>query len=98
MNSFPFADADVTPNPVSHLLGLWKVTDGANVGQGHPDKATLSGTIIHSKTYAFPVPVLSTGTGTVDSNGITSEKIELAIKLGAFLRVFHCCTSAQGVR
>ncbi|MEO6887572.1 MAG: hypothetical protein ABI456_00995 [Ktedonobacteraceae bacterium] len=38
MNSFPFADADVTPNPVSHLLGLWKVTDGANVGQGHPTK------------------------------------------------------------
>src|SRR5581483_11003761 len=71
LNSFPFADALITPNAVSKQLGLWKVTNGDALGKGHPERVTLTGTILASELYAFPVNAVSTGTGQVDSNGIT---------------------------
>lgn len=73
LNSFPFADADITPNPISHQLGYWTVIHGAGVSNGHPNNVILTGTIIHSETYGFPVNAVSTGTGITDANGITSE-------------------------
>ena len=70
LNSFPFLGAGFAPNPLSKQLGLWTVHNGAGVTTG--GTVTLTGTIIHSETYVFPVPALSTGTGTT-TNGITSE-------------------------
>ena len=73
LNSFPFADALITPNPITQQLGFWRVIGDAGVSNGHPGSVTLTGTIIHSETYGFPVPAVSTGTGVTDKNGITSE-------------------------
>jgi hypothetical protein len=60
VNSFPF-DAAGNNNAVSSSLGLWTVKGG-----------TLTGRVIHSEPYAFPVPAASTGDGSVTA-GITSE-------------------------
>ncbi len=73
LNSFPSADALITPNPISQQLGFWSVTHDTGVSNGHPGNVTLTGTIIHSETYGFPVLAVSTGTGLTDKNGITSE-------------------------
>ncbi|HEV7127821.1 MAG TPA: hypothetical protein VGN32_10310 [Ktedonobacterales bacterium] len=59
LNSFPF-DQFGNNNSVSNQLGFWKVTGDQNI-----TTATLSGQIIGSETYAFPVPAASTGTGAV---------------------------------
>ena len=55
LNSFPFADALITPNPISHQLGLWKVNHDTGVSNGNPGSVTLTGTIIRSEDYGFPV-------------------------------------------
>lgn len=73
LNSFPFADADITPNAVSKQLGFWKVDDGDDLSKGHPERVTLSGKIITSELYAFPVNAVSTGDGTVTNQFILSE-------------------------
>lgn len=78
LNSFPFLDADITPNPVSHQLGFWQVDNGAALGQGHPEKVTLEGKIIQSETYAFPVPATSTGNGSVST--VTVEGIQIPVQ------------------
>ena len=73
LNSFPFADADITPNPIAQQLGFWTVTHDIGVSNGHPASVTLNGVIIRSEIYGFPVNAVSTGTGVTDKNGITSE-------------------------
>jgi hypothetical protein len=60
VNSFPF-DAAGNNNPVGHNLGLWRL-----------DGNTLTGKVISSEPYAFPVPAASTGDGSTTA-GITSE-------------------------
>jgi hypothetical protein len=54
VNSFPF-DANGSPNSISHSLGFWKLTGdhALNSGSG---TITLTGKVIGSETYAFPVP------------------------------------------
>jgi hypothetical protein len=71
LNSFPFLDAALHPNPISTQLGLWTVHNGAGVTTG--GTVTLTGRIIRSEPYAFPVPALSTGSGRIISDSITSE-------------------------
>ena len=73
LNSFPFADALITPNPISKQLGFWTVSHDSGVSNGHPASVTLTGAIMSSETYGFPVNAVSTGTGITDKNGITSE-------------------------
>jgi hypothetical protein len=70
VNSFPF-DAAGANNAVSSSLGLWKLKDDASVttGSGTPE---LSGRLISSEMYAFPVPAASTGDGSVNGD-VTSE-------------------------
>ena len=70
VNSFPF-DQFGNNNSVADTLGLWKLRNGASIttGSGTP---TLTGRVIPSAPYAFPVPAASTGDGSV-TNGITSE-------------------------
>lgn len=60
VNSFAF-DAAGNNNPVSSSLGLWRLKGD-----------TLSGKVIASEPYAFPIPAASTGNGTT-TGGITSE-------------------------
>lgn len=60
VNSFPY-DAAGNNNEVSSSLGLWTLK--SNV---------LTGRVLHSESYAFPVPAASTGTGTATGD-ITSE-------------------------
>jgi hypothetical protein len=61
VNSFPF-DASGANNPVSSSLGLWSLKGD-----------TLTGRVLSSEPYAFPIPAVSTGTGSTDTNGVTSE-------------------------
>ncbi len=70
VNSFPY-DAVGNNNAVSSSLGLWKLEDDSSVttGSGTPE---LSGKLIGSETYAFPVPAASTGDGSVNGD-VTSE-------------------------
>ncbi|HKV58776.1 MAG TPA: hypothetical protein VJO32_10865 [Ktedonobacteraceae bacterium] len=60
LNSFPF-DQFGNNNSVDNSLGLWHVLNGQNVTKGGP--VVLTGQIIRSETYAFPMPAASTGTG-----------------------------------
>lgn len=71
LNSFPY-DQFGNNNSIANTLGFWKVVDDEDIttGSGTP---TLTGRIISSEIYAFPVPAASTGTGAVNSKGITSE-------------------------
>jgi hypothetical protein len=78
LNSFPFLDADITPNPVSHQLGFWEVNNGADLSKGHPEKVTLEGKIIQSETYSFPVPATSTGDGSITNQ--TAEGITIPVQ------------------
>jgi len=74
VNSVPFL-ANGDNNPVGATLGLWTLTNTADV-VSDPGAITLSGTSIASEPYAFPVPATSTGTGAVtivDGLPITSE-------------------------
>jgi hypothetical protein len=59
LNSFPYADeAQLRPNTISKLLGLWALSDTAAVTAGGVPK--LSATLITSEIYGFPVPALTT--------------------------------------
>jgi hypothetical protein len=74
VNSVPFLP-NGNNNPVGTTLGLWNITDTADVASD-PGAITLTGNVIDSESYAFPVPATSTGTGavtTVDGLPITSE-------------------------
>ena len=74
VNSVPFL-ANGNNNPVANTLGLWSITNTADV-VSDPGAITLTGNVINSESYAFPVPATSTGTGavsTVDGLPITSE-------------------------
>jgi hypothetical protein len=61
LNSFPF-DQFGNSNSISNTLGFWKVTGDEHITTGS-GTVTLSGKIITSETYAFPVPAASTGDG-----------------------------------
>jgi hypothetical protein len=71
LNSFPF-DQSGNINSVSNQLGFWSVKNDLSITTGHP--ATLAGQIISSEQYAFPVPAASTGDGSVERFGVTSEQ------------------------
>jgi hypothetical protein len=74
VNSVPFL-ANGNNNPLGTTLGLWSLTNTADV-VSDPAAITLSGNSIASEPYAFPVPATSTGSGavtTVDGLPITSE-------------------------
>ena len=74
VNSVPFL-ANGDNNPVGNTLGLWTLTNSAAVTTGH-GTVTLTGTVLPSEPYAFPVPATSTGDGSVTNvNGtpVTSE-------------------------
>lgn len=74
VNSVPNL-ADGSPDPVGTTLGLWTLRNTASVttGVGSP---TLTGTVVPSENYAFPIPATSTGDGSTFTDGqftITSE-------------------------
>jgi len=74
VNSVPFL-ANGDNNPLGTTLGLWTLTNTADVATD-PAAITLTGTSIASEPYAFPVPATSTGTGaitTVDGLPVQSE-------------------------
>ena len=71
LNSFPF-DQFGNSNSIANTLGFWRVDGDANITTGS-GTVTLNGQVINSETYAFPVPAASTGNGSVNVNGITSE-------------------------
>lgn len=75
LNSFPFLDADITPNPISRQLGFWEVNHGADLSKGHPETVSLEGKIIQSETYSFPVPATSTGNGNVTTVTVEGNQI-----------------------
>jgi hypothetical protein len=59
LNSFPYADAaQLIPNTIEKLLGLWALTNtGAVTTGGMP---VLSAEIVHSEVYGAPTPALTT--------------------------------------
>ena len=74
VNSVPFLP-DGSNNPVGDTLGLWTLTNSASVTTGI-GTVTLTGKVLPSEPYAFPVPATSTGDGsvtTVDGSPVTSE-------------------------
>jgi hypothetical protein len=71
LNSFPY-DAAGNNLATSNVLGFWKVTGDTAVTTGI-GTTTLTGMTIPSETYAFTVPAASTGDGSVNGSGITSE-------------------------
>ena len=74
VNSVPFL-ANGNNNPVGNTLGLWTLTDSAAVTTGH-GTVSLTGKVLPSEPYAFPVPATSTGDGsttTVNGMVVTSE-------------------------
>jgi hypothetical protein len=74
VNSVPFL-ANGNNNPVGNTLGLWTLSGSASVTTGH-GTVRLTGKVLPSEPYAFPVPATSTGNGsttTVDGTVITSE-------------------------
>ena len=59
LNSFPYADeAQLIPNTIEKLLGLWALSDTGVVTSGGVPK--LSATIITSEVYGAPTPALTT--------------------------------------
>jgi hypothetical protein len=59
LNSFPYADeAQLIPNTIEKLLGLWALSDTGDVTSGGVPK--LGATIIISQVYGAPVPALTT--------------------------------------
>jgi hypothetical protein len=74
VNSVPFL-ANGDNNPVANTLGLWTLSNDASVTTGHGTPA-LTGEVIPSEPYAFPVAATSTGNGSTAPYGnfiITSE-------------------------
>jgi hypothetical protein len=61
VSSFPY-NAAGNNNALSKSLGFWTVTGDAALATG--GTPTLTGKVIGSERYAFPVPALSTGDGT----------------------------------
>lgn len=60
LNSFPYADeAQLIPNTIEKLLGLWALSDTGDVTTG--GVPILSATLITSEIYGAPTPALSTG-------------------------------------
>jgi hypothetical protein len=59
LNSFPYADeAQLIPNTIEKLLGLWALSDTGKVTSGGVPK--LSATLITSQVYGAPVQALTT--------------------------------------
>jgi hypothetical protein len=59
LNSFPYADeAQLIPNTIEKLLGLWALSDTGVVTSGGVPK--LSATLITSEVYGAPTPALTT--------------------------------------
>src|SRR6185312_2876088 len=74
VNSVPFL-ANGDNNPVGTTLGLWTLPGSASVTTGH-GTVSLTGKVLPSEPYAFPVPATSTGDGsttTVNGTVVTSE-------------------------
>jgi len=71
VNSVPFL-ANGNNNPVGNTLGLWTLTDSAAVTTGH-GTVSLTGTVLPSEPYAFPVPATSTGNGSTTTVGGSSS-------------------------
>jgi hypothetical protein len=63
LNSFPY-DQFGNNNSIANTLGFWAVKGDENITTGS-GKVTLSGRIIGSETYAFPMPAASTGDGSI---------------------------------
>lgn len=61
LNSFPF-DQYGNSNSISDLLGYWTVSGEQNISDAG-GTVTLTGQLIQSEAYAFPVPAKSTGNG-----------------------------------
>jgi hypothetical protein len=72
VNAFPF-DAFGNVNTAENFLGFWTVHHDDAITTGNFLDVTLDAKVIRSETYGFPVPAASTGDGSVDVNGITSE-------------------------
>jgi len=72
VNSFPF-DGNGNNNPTANTLGMWTITNTGSVtrGIGSP---SISGTIIPSETYGFPIDAASTGTGKVDHTVVIGKR------------------------
>lgn len=74
VNSVPFL-ANGNNNPAGDTLGLWTLRNDISVTTGH-GTPVLTGKVMPSEPYAFPVPATSTGNGsttTVGSMTVTSE-------------------------
>jgi hypothetical protein len=75
VNSVPFSGSGQAIVPVADTLGLWTLTDTASVTTGH-GTPELTGKVLPSEQYAFPVNATSTGDGsttTVNGMTVTSE-------------------------
>jgi hypothetical protein len=75
VNSVPFSGPAQNIVPEANTLGLWTLTDTASVTTGHGEPA-LTGKVLASEPYAFPVNATSTGNGsttTVNGTTVTSE-------------------------
>jgi hypothetical protein len=75
VDSVPFLADGFTPDPVGDTLGVWTLRNSRSVttGVGNP---TVTGTVVPSEAYAFPVPATSTGDGSTFADPpwtITSE-------------------------
>ena len=75
VDSVSFLADGFTPNPVGDTVGVWTLrhTRSVTTGVGTP---TITGTVVPSEQYAFPVPATSTGDGSTFADPpwtITSE-------------------------
>jgi hypothetical protein len=75
VDSVSFLADGFTPNPVGDTLGVWTLrnTSSVTTGAGHP---AITGTVVPSEQYAFPVPAASTGDGSTFADPpwtVTSE-------------------------
>ena len=74
VNSVPFL-ANGNNNPAGDTLGLWTLRNDSSVTTGH-GTPVLTGKVMPSEPYAFPVPATSTGNGSTTTVGkytVTSE-------------------------
>jgi hypothetical protein len=65
VNSFPY-DQFGNSNSIAKTLGYWTIVGDQAITSGS-GTVTLTGKVIGSETYAFPVPAASTGDGSVPS-------------------------------
>jgi hypothetical protein len=109
LNSFPY-DQFGNNNSVSNSLGLWSLSGEANVTTGG-GTVTLTGTIIPSEQYAFPMPAASTGNGTTPSgspsyvisepflNPDDSRMLQVqAVQTGSVVELYASLTSAVTIK